>query len=274
MPPPFATPRARALGFGIKQARLSRKLGVRELARLTLLSPQEISNWERGKRVPKIEEVATILGALRVDPTERARLFELARNADEPDWLAPANFVEYERTAGAMVEWAPNLVPGLLQTAAYMRAIFSASKRPQADVEKHVLARLVRREVLTGRTALPYRVLIGEAALRQNVGDREVMTEQLEHLLTMTNLRNVGARIVPSRCGYHPGLYGPFVILDFEDLPSIVYLEHYRGNGYLYNDDHLADYRTAVEILSALTLSEHDSRQLIQGVVTELEGLK
>src|SRR5690349_4264608 len=87
MSSPFATPRARALGFGMKKARKGRGLGVRRLARLTALSPQEISNWEHGKRVPRIEEVATILGALRVPPDERARLFDLARTANEPNWL-------------------------------------------------------------------------------------------------------------------------------------------------------------------------------------------
>jgi transcriptional regulator with XRE-family HTH domain len=272
MSPPFATPRARALGFGIKQARLSRKLGVRELARLTLLSPQEISNWERGKRVPKIEEVATILGALRVEPVERERLFDLARNANELNWLAPAPFVEYERAATSMVEWASGLIPGLLQAPSYIRAIFAATACPKSEIEKHIMTRLARREVLTGHTALPYRVLIGETALRHNIGGPAVMAEQLGHLLAMSRLRNVSARIVPSESGYHPGLYGPFVIFDFADLPSIVHLELYRGSGYSYDEHHLADYRAAVETLSALALSERVSEQLIQGVITELEA--
>jgi transcriptional regulator with XRE-family HTH domain len=272
MSPPFATPRARALGFGIKQARLSRKLGVRELARLTLLSPPEISNWERGKRVPKIEEVATILGALRVDPDERARLFELARNANEPNWLTPAPFVEYERTASAMAQWSPKLVPGLLQTPAYIRALFATTRRSKAEVEQQVMLRLARREVLSNRHALPYLALLGEAVLHQSIGDREVMAEQLRHVLRVSRARNASVRILRENCGYHPGLYGPFVVFDFEDLPSIVLLELYRCSGYLYHDDHVADYRAAVERLSALALSEPESERLIQGVLAELEA--
>ncbi|MGK3202684.1 Scr1 family TA system antitoxin-like transcriptional regulator [Amycolatopsis sp. MEPSY49] len=69
-----------------------------------------------------------------------------------------------------------------------------------------------------------------------------------------------------------PGLYSPFVIFDFEDLPPIVFLELYRGSGYLYHRDHLAGYRAAAETLSALALSEPASQQLIQGVITELEA--
>lgn len=236
MSPPFATPRARALGFGMKKARLARKLGVRELARLAQLSPQEISNWEHGKRVPRPEEVATILAVLRVAPDERARLFDLVRNANEPDWLAAATFVEYERTASAMVQWAPSLVPGLLQTPAYIRALFATPPRAKADVEERVMRRLVR------------------------------------HVLVVSRARNVSVRVLPDGCGHHPGLYGPFVIFDFADLPPIVYLELYRGNGYLYHREHVADYRSAAESLSALALSEPESERLIQGVLAELEA--
>ncbi|MGW4059553.1 helix-turn-helix domain-containing protein [Amycolatopsis sp. NPDC004747] len=277
MPPPIATPRARALGFGMKRARQARGLKVRELGRLIDVLPQNISNWESGKRVPKIEDVATILTALRVESGERDRLLELARNANEPNWLeqhAPptATFVEYERTATEMFEWASGLIPGLLQTPAYMRAIFAAAARPKQDIEKHVIVRLARRDVLTGWQALQYRAVLNESVLRQNIGDQPVMAEQLRHVLAASRARNVSVRILPERCGYHPGLYGPFVIFDFADLPPIVYLEHYRSNGYVYHDDHLADYRGAVATLSALALSEHDSEQLIQGVITELEA--
>jgi transcriptional regulator with XRE-family HTH domain len=274
MSPPIATPRARALGFGLKRVRQERGLGVRELARLTDLPPQNISTWESGKRVPKIEEVATILGALVVEPGERARLLNLARNAGESNWLeqhAPtiAAFVEYERTASAVAQWAPRLVPGMLQTPAYIRALFTTTSRPKPEVEKQVMVRLARREVLAN---LPYRVVLGEAALHQNIGDREVMAEQLRHVLKVSRSRTVSVRILPEGSGYHPGLYGPFVLFDFADLPPIVYLELYRGNGYVYNRDHVADYRSAAERLSALALSEPESEQLIQGVLTELEA--
>lgn len=110
MPPPFATPRARALGFGMKRAGPARNLKVRELGRSTEMLPQNISGWENGRRVPKLEELATIIGVLRVGPGERARLFNLARTATEPNWLDQheldgsarlANYVEYERAARA-----------------------------------------------------------------------------------------------------------------------------------------------------------------------------
>lgn len=280
MSPPFATPRARALGFGMKSARLARDLKVRELGRLTEMLPQNISNWESGKRVPKLEELATILGVLRVGPDERARLFNLARYANDPNWLNQADldgptllttYVSYERSAVGMVDWSPGLVPGMLQTPAYTRAIFAATAHPKSHVENVVMVRLTRRELLTGRNPLPCRVLLGEAVLHQNIGGPAVMAEQLRYLRSRMQLRNLSVRIVPNAIGYHPGLYGPFIIFDYADLPPIVYLEHYRSSGYVYDEPNVADYRKAIETLASLALSEPDSAHLIDAVIVDLE---
>ena len=125
MSPPIATPRSRALGFGLRKARQARGLGLRELARGADVRPGDLSNWELGLRVPKVEEVALLLGRMQVSVEERTRLLELAENAREPNWLerdmpdAPpilTTLAEYERTAAAIFSWQPMLVHGLLQT--------------------------------------------------------------------------------------------------------------------------------------------------------------
>ena len=171
-----------------------------------------------------------------------------------------------------MFEWVPGLVPGLLQTPAYIKALFASTSLPKPDIDKRIMVRLARREVLTRRNPLQYRVLIGEPALRERIGDREVMAGQLTHLLATARTRNVSLRVLPSGLGYHPGLYGPFVIFDFLDLPPIVHLEHYRGSGYIYDEQHLADYRAASKSLLALALTEAESEQFIQEVSAELEA--
>src|SRR3989440_13010313 len=104
MATPFATPRARALGFGLRTCRETRDLGVRELARLIGVHAQELSNWEYGKRIPKVEQVALLLGVLIVEPKERATLLELARTATELSWLETSQTRAYgqeEREASA-----------------------------------------------------------------------------------------------------------------------------------------------------------------------------
>src|SRR5690242_13343929 len=125
MAAPFATPRARALGFGLRTCREARDLGVRQLARMIGVHAQELSNWEYGKRIPKVEQVALLMGALAVETGERKRLLELARTAHEPSWLekavpgvaaGAATYAEHERDAVELFDWEPSVIPGLFQT--------------------------------------------------------------------------------------------------------------------------------------------------------------
>ncbi len=254
---------------------------MRELARLAGVSAQELSHWESGTRVPKIEQVALLLGALRVEPVERARLLELARNAREPNWLEHSlpgispklsAFIEYERTASAIFAWEPLLIPGLLQTSDYVRTILAAAGRPRAEEELRIKVRLMRQEVLTGRNPLPYTALLAETALRQRRGGAEIMIPQLRHLTEMAQRRNVSLRVLPDNEDFHPGLNGSFVIFDFADLPPIVFLEQYRGSAYLYDDQQVADYRAAQRAMAALALGEQESCSLIREVIADLEA--
>jgi transcriptional regulator with XRE-family HTH domain len=276
-----ATPRSRALGFGIRAARTARNLGVRELARLAGVVAQDLSHWESGTRVPKIEQVALLLGALRVEPAERKRLLELARNAREPNWLEHSipgisprlsAFIEYERTASAIFAWEPLLIPGLLQTPEYVRTILAAAGRPRAEEELRIKVRLMRQEVLTGRDPSPYTALLAETALRQRRGGAEIMAPQLRHLAELAQRRNVSLRVLPDNEDFHPGLNGSFVIFDYADLPPIVFLEQYRGSAYLYDEQQVADYRAAQRAMAALALSEQESCALVGEVIADLEA--
>ncbi|SEF28509.1 Helix-turn-helix [Amycolatopsis pretoriensis] len=281
MSPPIATPRSRALGFGLRKARLARGCGLRELARATDVYPAELSNWELGLRVPKLEEVALLLGQLRVGLAERNRLLELAEHAREPNWLestmpgAPADvsaYVEYERTASAMLSWEPNLVPGLLQTREYVRRIVAEPGRGPDEVDRRTEIRLARQKRLRGRDPLQYSVLIGESAIRQGLGGPTVMAEQLRRLLFELDRPNIGLRIVPATELGHPGLHGSFTVLEFIGLPPIVFLEQYRASAYLYDDDQIAAYRAAAKTLASLALSEPDSARYLREVIAELEA--
>jgi transcriptional regulator with XRE-family HTH domain len=260
---------------------MARNLGMRELARLVDVRPQELSHWEGGTRVPKIEQVGLLLGALRVEPVERQRLLELAEYAREPNWLERSipgisprlsAFIEYERTASAIFAWEPLLIPGLLQTPDYVRTILAAAGRPREEEELRIKVRLLRQEVLTGRDPSPYTVLLAETALRQRRGGPEIMAPQLRHLAEMAQRRNVSLRVLPDSEEFHPGLNGSFVVFDFADLPPIVFLEQYRGSAYLYDEQQVADYRAAQRAMATLALSEQDSCALVREVIADLEA--
>ncbi len=275
MATPFATPRARALGFGLRTCREARNFGVRQLARKIGVHAQELSNWEYGKRIPKVEQVALLMGVLVVEPGERARLLELARTAREENWLEASKtgvYVLYEREASELFGWEPVLVPGLLQTPAYARAVLSDLGVAGDELEKLILLRQVRQDLLTGPRPTSLHVVIGEAVLRPPFIEPSVMVEQLRLLLRSSQRRNITLQVFRGTGSYHPGHCGPLTILEFPQLPPIVFLEQYRVGGYLYAEDQVADYRSVAKSLAALALSESDSCALIREVIAELGG--
>ncbi|MEU6268641.1 helix-turn-helix domain-containing protein [Saccharopolyspora shandongensis] len=266
-------PRARALSSALREARLASGIGVRELGRMLDYTHVEISNWETGKRVPKIETVAAILATLRVTAGERDRVLDLARNVHEPNWLTVglngipqqlAGAVECERAASAIVEWAPMLIPGLLQTLDYSRAIKKSSGLSDADTELRVMLSASRREVIVRRIdPVSFNAFIGEAALFEPIGPREVMLEQLDQLLELAGRSNVAVRIMPLRVGWHPGLLGPFVLYEFDDISPVVHFEHYSSGAFIPAEHDVNEYRSAVQQIESLAMDRKDSAEFV-----------
>ncbi|RSM35511.1 XRE family transcriptional regulator [Amycolatopsis balhimycina DSM 5908] len=281
MATPFATPRARALGFGLRRCREARDFGVRQLARLIGVHAQELSNWEYGKRIPKVEQVALLMGVLVVEPAERKRLLELARSAHEPSWLekmvpgvAPSvsNYAEHERAATAIFDWEPTVIPGLLQTPDYVRALLAGRGSPPERIEQVVQSRLARRQVLTGYDPLDYHVLVGEIAVRAEVGSAQVMTEQLQHLLKAAVRGNIRLQVMPVQFKPSEGPFHNFALLDYYALPSIVFVELHHASAYLYDEDQVASYRAAAKTMAASAMDERESARFIGEVIAELGG--
>lgn len=266
------TPRARALAAALREARTSRSTGLRELARRVLISHSMISAWEQGHRLPKTEEVATVLTGLGVDPEERERIIELARHAGEVDWLTAglpgvgqklSGVMECERTATSITEWLPWSLPGLLQTSDYAREVIG-------DDQAILNARLLRRDVLTRHEPVEFHALIGEPALRQCIGGPEVMAHQLQALLDAP--ANVTVQVIRVGNGWHPGLAGPFILYEFPQSPPIVHLEPYRSSAFVYNERDVSDYQQAADSLrKEVAMSPEHTAELIAKVINELE---
>ncbi|SEF25175.1 hypothetical protein SAMN05421837_1021039 [Amycolatopsis pretoriensis] len=260
---------------------MARNLGVRELARLIGVLPQELSNWEYGKRIPKVEQVGLLMGVLVVEPGERARLLDLAKNAREPSWLEKrvpgvatnvSNYAEHERAADAIFDWEPAVIPGLFQTPAYVRALMRARGLQPEQVERVAQSRLERRKALTRHDPLDYHVLVGEVAMRAEVGDAQVMAEQLRYLLKASQRRHIRLQVMPVPVGPADGPSHNFAVLDFPALPSIVFVELHHASAYLYDDDQVASYRAAAKSMAASAMGEGESAQFIEEVIAELGG--
>jgi transcriptional regulator with XRE-family HTH domain len=269
------TPKARALGAELSRVRERAGITMRELARrlnLKHVDHSALSRYESGERSPKPEDVASILAVLGVDGEERDRIIDLSRDTDGPVWLAVsiperqhqlAALLAFEGTATAITEVSPLLIPGLLQTADYARRIMVAGNVPATEIDTRVAVRVGRREALTRRNPVHLTALIGEPVLRQMIGDRQVMVDQLQHLLKLAALPNVELRIVPQSSGWHPGLEGPFAVHEFAKETPVVHLE-VRGSAlYLHQREDVAAYQEAANEVLRVAMSARDSVALI-----------
>ncbi|MBB1155763.1 MULTISPECIES: helix-turn-helix domain-containing protein [Amycolatopsis] len=270
MTTPYATPRARALGLELRAARERRRLGVRELARLLGMTPGFVTNWERGLRLPKPEDIGAVLAHCRVIGPDRRRIVEMARGAREQDWIDSGGeepYLEWERTAEAVFGWEPEAVPQLLQTSGYARALLSSSAAVAADeVDARVAERLSRRVVLDSGARCV--LVLGETALHKKIGGAEAMAEQLWHLRERLAEGKVEVRVVPA--DRRPDLGRAFTIFDFADLPSIVHERLLRESASSSSPARVAKYREVAETLLELSLPKPETDALLESALRKL----
>lgn len=273
------SPRLRALGAELREYREQAGLTVRQVAQKLGGHHSKYARIETGERAPSPEEVAAMLATYGASEEERERLAEMARD-DRPDWLSTSKtgarkelttLIEFERTATRITDVATGVIPGLLQTSEYARAIMQGL--PPDEVETMVLMRVGRREILTSKNAPEFVAIIAESALNERIGGPEVMTEQLRHLVKMAEWPSVEIRVL--RAGarrWHPAHMGAFIVFEFPKATPIVHLEHYRSSVSLHNVGIATAYQEAVRALRELTMDPDDSVRFIAECADKLEA--
>jgi transcriptional regulator with XRE-family HTH domain len=274
------TPKARALGAELRQARERAGVGLRELARRLEISHSVLSRIETGERPPRPEDVASILTALGVHGPAQESILELSRDTGGSHWLSVgmpeldrqlAALLDFERTASHIVDVSPLLIPGLLQTSEYVRAIMTAAGLPSHEVEMRSAMRLGRREILRTRNPVRLTAYIGEPALCQQIVNAAAMREQLKFIVKMAEQPHVTVHIIPTATGWHPGLEGTFSLLEFTAAPPIVHLETRRSGLFLGEGADVDAYRTAIDKVREVAMSPADSTRLIADAIKEME---
>jgi hypothetical protein len=264
-PGPGGSPTVRRMLVGSQLRRLRTEAGIsREQAGEAIRASEwKIHRLENGQVGFKQRDIVDLLRLYGVnDPDEVAALLMLARKANTPGWwqqygdLLPQWFRAYldlESAAALIRTYEGQLVPGLLQTEDYMRAVIRGARledRPE-EAEQRVRLRLGRQALLTRSDAPRLWAVVDEAALRRPVGGREVMRGQLERLIDATKLPNMTLQILSYGAGAHPAMVGAFSILRFADaeLPDLVYLEHLTNAVYLDKRDEVEKYLDVMEKL-------------------------
>jgi transcriptional regulator with XRE-family HTH domain len=258
-------------------------VSIRDAAREIEVQPGTMSKIESGKQAIKASYVKLLAARYSLADEERSRLLALVDEANQPgywvtfsklvpDWFRL--FLGYEHDASTLRSYESELVPGLLQTPDYARAVALAVKpaSTETELDKQVELRRTRQQRLTEPDPPTLHAVLNEAVLLRQVGGTEVMAGQLRHLVKLAELPHVMLQVLPFTSGAHPAMTAPFLLLAFETEPRMntVYLENGRGSLYLEKSADLARYETMFDQLTAMALTPEDSMICLDTVAANL----
>lgn len=277
---PHTSIRSRQAAAELRALREKAGLSGAEVAKRLGMSPSKISRIETGNSGLQIEDVAALLGLYQVPASTRDDLLDLIRRAEERGWWTRQpglpqlwrSLIDFEARATRLQNYEALVVPGLLQTAEYARAVIAgvAPTVSEAELDNLVAARMARQTVLTRSRAPQFVAVVDEGALRRPVGDPGVMHRQLHHLLGVSEQPHVTLRVVPLAAGAHAGLRGPFLVLEFADDPALVFVENHGTGLFLEEEAELSAYRLALGTILHAALAPAATLELIAQIAAEL----
>ncbi|GAA2482123.1 helix-turn-helix transcriptional regulator [Streptomyces longisporus] len=251
-------------GFELRRAREAAGLTQQALGSIVFCTGSLIGQVETTLRVPTREFSERVDAALGTDGTF-SRLVGLVLRNQLPSWFQP--YAEMEARATNIATFQAQVVYGLLQTPAYARAVLEAGWADKLDDQ--VAARMERQRILTREKPPLAWVVLDEVVLHRPFGGREVMRQQLTHLLNLQKRRQLRVQLLPFGVGQHPATAGSFTILRFDDDPDIAYSENYDKGYMTANPDVVRDCSHRYDHLQAAALSVEDSAALIARVREE-----
>jgi transcriptional regulator with XRE-family HTH domain len=254
----------RLVGAQIKTLRLNAGLNREQFGTLMGYSEHTISSIEQGRRRPaepdfldKADEILDARGLLILAKKEVAKsrlapFFRDAANIEE-------QVIEYHC-------YENQVVPGLLQTEAYARALYRM-RRPTLDeetIEEQVAARLARQDIFDHNPAPTMSFVLEEAVLHRPYGGREILRGEREHLLTVGQRRNVEIQIMPTDAEDHAGAGGPITLLRPQGEPMVAYVEVQNVSALHQDTEAVREMSQRYEIIRAQALTPRESMRYIE----------
>jgi transcriptional regulator with XRE-family HTH domain len=272
--------RRRRLAAELRKLRDQSGLSVTDAARKLGWQASRISRIETRQSGIAAPDLRKMLDAYSVEDEDyRAYLAELARRVNERGWWQKyagmivseyADLISLEAEARTIRAYEQELVPGLLQTPDYARAMFRDARPTETtgQIDRRLEVRIERQEVLTRADPPPPRfsVVLSEGALRRPVGGYDVMREQLEYLTRPRDRANVTVQVLPFDAGVHPAMTAPFTMITFADPDDlgVVHVENATGGLFLEEPEELRIYEEIWGSLQARALSPDDSQAFLK----------
>jgi transcriptional regulator with XRE-family HTH domain len=276
------TLRRRELAAQLRNLRIEAGLTVDEVAKALLCSPAKISRLETAKRPANLRDVRDLCALYGVAEPVPTRLMTLAREAKQQGWwhryedLSIGPLIGLEIEATRITSYESCVIPWMFQTKEYARTVIKGIlPRISGHVlDERVSARLKRQEILTRESPPTFWSLVDESALRRRVGGNQVMYEQLGKMAELASMvPNVTLQVVPFGLGAHPGLDNTFTLLEFQALPSVVYVENLAGTLYVERPSDVERYEEALQHLRAGALDAESSLGLIEQIGEAYQSL-
>ena len=271
------------LGRQLQALREKAGLSYQQAADSIYASEWTLRRIEAGKGALKPLNIKSLLITYGVtDVREIDAFLGLARDASRPGWwhsygdALPEWFkvaVGLEESASLIRAYEPQVVPGLLQTEAYVRAITAASfpSEQEPDAERRVALRLARQDLLRRPAPPEYWVVLEETVLRRPIGGPDVMRGQVEYLIECAARPNITIQVLPFSAGWHPAMYGMFNLFRFPDdaIPDVVYSEGLTSAYYLNKTEETAKYTEALDRMAAQAATPDQSISILREILKE-----
>ncbi|GHI95963.1 helix-turn-helix domain-containing protein [Streptomyces olivaceus] len=254
-------------GFELRRHREAAGLTQRQLGDIVNYTGSLVGQIETARKLPTQEFSERIDAALGTGGL-LSRLVHLVMRSQLPAWFQQV--AELEVRAAEICTFQTRMIHGLLQTESYVRAVLSALD--PTDLDDRTAVRLARQRVLEKQEPPVFWTVLSEAALRQEIGGREVMRGQLAHLLSFEDDPRINVQVLPFAVGAHAGLQGSFTLFRFTQDPAIVYTEGYDAGHPAANPETVRDCSLRYDHLRAAALSLRDSAALIRRVMEERYG--
>jgi transcriptional regulator with XRE-family HTH domain len=267
------TVRRRELGALLRALRNEKGLTVEQVAERLLCSPSKVSRMETGHGIATPRDIRDLCDLYGItDQAERDRMMQLSHESKQQGWWQGydldyfATYVGLEAEAVGIKYYQSAIVPGLVQTPDYARAMHEVSvpKIASERIDQLIEVRLKRQQILSRDPAVRLEVVLDEAVLHRLVGGPMVMRGQLGRLVEVSKQPNVTIQIIPYTAGAHPAMDSVFNILEFADpVPSVVYVEGLVGWIYVERPQDIDRYQQVFEHLRTVALSPQESIELL-----------
>lgn len=272
--------RVRRVSGELRELRRHHGLAGEEVAKALGISVSKLSRVENGVCKPAPDDVSALLGLYRVPAPRRNELLSLVREGQEHNWwrvhdgnMPPfsEDIVAFEKQASSVQNYELATVPGLLQTPAYTRAVVATMNESLTAerIEALVDLRAIRQSNWRRPEGPPLHVIVDESVCRRPFGGAEVMHEQLQHIVHVARQSKLTVQVLPITMA-HPGLNGPFVVLEYEGEPNLVYTEQPCSGAFLEDSSAVSATEDVFRRLRKLAFSPEDSVDLIASIADEL----